>query len=226
MLSAFSAYNAYTGGDTSMIQMIAVVAMYVGLWKVFEKAGTEGWRGIIPIYNYYKIFELTAGNGWLFLICCIPVVGNVFMGYCVAKAFGKSQGFMIGLMILPFIFIPMLGFDDSRYYGPMGVSDSRTTEARSASTVSFDVKKNTPDESTVSFDVEEADDVEEVKPVEVETVEEIKPVDAEPVKSEPVEDVNVFEVEEIKTVDAETIKNEPDEEVKVIELEEINNDAE
>ncbi|MCQ2567528.1 MAG: DUF5684 domain-containing protein [Mogibacterium sp.] len=160
MESAIGAYNMYTGGGNSMLQFLAVVALYAGFYKICEKAGTEGWRGVIPVYNYYKIFQIITGNGLMFLLCFIPFVGNIVMGYFMAKAFGKGQGFMIGLMFLPFIFVPMLGFDDSRYYGPMGFGDPRTDEARGASTVSFQVTKNEPSETTLDFDVEESEPVE------------------------------------------------------------------
>ena len=150
----------YTGGagtGNTMLEFLALVALYVGFYKICEKAGTEGWRGVIPIYNYYKIFEIITGNGLLFLLCFVPFVGSIVMGYYMAKAFGKGTGFMLGLMFIPFIFVLLLGYDDSRYYGPMGVGDPRTDEARVASTVSFQVTKNEPSETTVDFDVAESE---------------------------------------------------------------------
>lgn len=68
----------------------------------------------------------------MFLLCFIPFVGNIVMGYFMAKAFGKGQGFMIGLMFLPFIFVPMLGFDDSRYLVRASGIVSRAAAARLA----------------------------------------------------------------------------------------------
>ena len=32
-----------------------------------------------------------------------------------AKAWGKEEGFTVGLVLLPFIFLPILGFDNSVY---------------------------------------------------------------------------------------------------------------
>jgi hypothetical protein len=34
-----------------LIQLAILVAVLVGAWKVFEKAGKPGWAAIIPIYN-------------------------------------------------------------------------------------------------------------------------------------------------------------------------------
>jgi hypothetical protein len=36
----------------------------------------------------------------------------------LAKAFGKGAGFMVGLILLPVIFMPILAFDSSSYLGP------------------------------------------------------------------------------------------------------------
>ena len=35
--------------------------------------------------------------------------------YYLAKVFGKGSGFTIGIVFIPFIFIPILGFDKSTY---------------------------------------------------------------------------------------------------------------
>lgn len=51
----------------------------------------------------------------------VPLVNFVIMVmtyYKMAKAFDKGIGFMLGLMFLPFIFIPILGFGDAEYVGP------------------------------------------------------------------------------------------------------------
>jgi hypothetical protein len=36
----------------------------------------------------------------------------------LAKSFGKSGGYAVGLIFLSFIFIPMLGFGSAKYVGP------------------------------------------------------------------------------------------------------------
>ena len=36
----------------------------------------------------------------------------------VAKSFGKGAGFGIGLLLLPIIFFPILGFGSAQYQGP------------------------------------------------------------------------------------------------------------
>ena len=148
----------YSSDSSSMFSLICTIAIFVGYWKVFEKADIEGWKGIIPIYNTYKMVELSVGNGWLFLLYCIPIV-NIGMWYyqaqCVAKSFGKSSAFGWGLMLVPVVFYPLLGFGSDSYYGPKGVNDYRDDEARGATTVNFDVVRNdSDDDNTVDFNVE------------------------------------------------------------------------
>lgn len=97
---------------------IVVLAM-VGLWKVFSKAGQPGWAAFVPIYNLFVLTQIAGRPAWwvaLFLV--IAPVAGVIIGIDIAKAFGKSQGFGIGMGLLPFIFYPLLGFSDATYSGP------------------------------------------------------------------------------------------------------------
>lgn len=91
------------------------------MWKVFEKAGKPGWGAIIPIYNIVLLLEIVGKPIWWLLLLLIPcvnfvVVLIVFMD--LAKCFGKSAIFGIGLWLLGFIFFPILGFGDAKYLGP------------------------------------------------------------------------------------------------------------
>lgn len=104
------------------ILMIAVyVVTVIGMWKMFTKAGKPGWGAIIPLYNTYCLFDIAWGNGWLFLLTCIPCVGFIFqiiLCFKLAPAFGKGVGFAFGLLFLSPIFYMILGFGDADYIGP------------------------------------------------------------------------------------------------------------
>lgn len=105
----------------SVIVLAISIVVLVGLWKVFEKAGKPGWGAIVPLYNYYCLFELSFGTGWLFLLLfvpCVNVVMIIIMFIKLATAFDKGVAFGIGMVFLPYIFIPMLGFGDAQYVGP------------------------------------------------------------------------------------------------------------
>lgn len=107
-----------------MIYYVVVLAiailMIVSMWKIFVKAGKPGWGAIVPFYNYYCLFDMAFGNGWLFLLMLVPCVNFVMMIIMyvkLAKAFGQSTGFAIGLIFLSVIFLPILAFGDAQYIG-------------------------------------------------------------------------------------------------------------
>ena len=103
-----------------LIVLLVMVAVIVGGWKMFVKAGKPGWGIIIPIYNFILLLEIAERPIWWILLLLIPVVDIVvcFMVYIeVAKKFGKGVGFGVGLTLLGFIFIPILGFGDAVYQG-------------------------------------------------------------------------------------------------------------
>ena len=122
-----TAYNAAAGvvGLFYVVWMIICLAMVVilivALWKLFEKAGRPGWASLIPYYNYYVLFDISFGNGWLFLLLLVPCVNIVFLimqSFKLATAFGKDMAYGFGLLFLPIIFMPMLAFGDAKYIGP------------------------------------------------------------------------------------------------------------
>ena len=105
----------------SLISLAVTVLIIVAWWKVFVKAGKPGWAAIVPLYNMYCMFQITFGNGWLFLLClvpCVNIVMIIIMYVKLAQAFGKGGGFAVVLIFLPVIFLPMLVFGDADYVGP------------------------------------------------------------------------------------------------------------
>jgi ABC-type sulfate transport system permease subunit len=103
-----------------LVELAILVFIFASLWKVFTKAGQPGWAVFIPIYNAYVLLKIAGKPGWWLILFFIPIV-NIIVGILVAIAvsenFGKGIGFAIGLMFLPFIFYPILGFGDAQYTG-------------------------------------------------------------------------------------------------------------
>jgi Family of unknown function (DUF5684) len=112
----------------SVVVYVAVI-VFAALWKIFVKAGQPGWAAIIPIYNLYILLRVIGRPAWwllLFVIgVIIPFVGwilliviGIIIAIDLARSFAKSSGFAVGLFLLNFIFIPILGFGESQYVGP------------------------------------------------------------------------------------------------------------
>ena len=98
-----------------------IVLMVAAMWKIFSKAGQPGWAAIIPIVNTYFLCKIAGRPGWWVILMFIPIVNFIiWIIVCidVAKNFGKGTGFGIGLLLLPFIFFPILGFGSAQYQGP------------------------------------------------------------------------------------------------------------
>ncbi|WP_207798883.1 DUF5684 domain-containing protein [Taibaiella soli] len=101
------------------------ILMIVSQWKIYQKAGFEGWECIIPFYNLYILTKIIGKPSWWMLLIFIPIANIVFIVWMVnllSKSFGKSEGFTVGLIFLGFVFYPILAFGDATYIGPGGYS--------------------------------------------------------------------------------------------------------
>lgn len=97
-----------------------VVFMIAAMWKVFQKAGFEGWECIVPVYNGIILCRIAGRPDWWVVLLLVPYVNYVFsiiVAIDVAKKFDKGAGFGVGLALLPFVFYPILGFGDATYLG-------------------------------------------------------------------------------------------------------------
>lgn len=104
-----------------LFMLAIMVLILAGFWKLFTKAGKPGWAAIVPFYNSYCLFDIAWGSGWLFLLTFVPCVNFVVMiilYFKIAKAYGQGTGFGFGLLLLPYVFFPILGFGKSEYVGP------------------------------------------------------------------------------------------------------------
>lgn len=96
-----------------LLSMALGVLMIVSLWKIFKKAGKPGWASIVPIYNIYIMCEIAEKEWWYILLLCVPFVNiyaMIVLYNGMAKKFGKSGGFVVGMILLPVVFFPMLAF--------------------------------------------------------------------------------------------------------------------
>ena len=108
------------GAVMGIVWLGVVVLMIASTWVVFTKAGKPGWASIVPIYNLIVLLEIAGKPLWWILLLLIPLV-NIIVAILVfmalAKNFGKSELFGIGLALLGFIFMPVLAFGDAKYRG-------------------------------------------------------------------------------------------------------------
>ena len=98
---------------------VTIPGVVVGWVRVFPKAGRPWWAALVPGYN---IYVLVVGVGRLSLLWCIlllippvQIIAAFLVNVEVAKRFGRSEAFGLGLTLLGFVFYPVLGFGNARY---------------------------------------------------------------------------------------------------------------
>src|SRR5260370_1691652 len=113
--------NNFFGLLMGLVYLALIVLLIVGMWRVFEKAGQPGWAAIVPIYNSYILCKIAGKPGWWVLLILPPIVNFVILLLItlqVSRNFGKTQGFPIGLCLLPLAFYPILRSLDPPYIAP------------------------------------------------------------------------------------------------------------
>ena len=107
-----------------VLYVAIILLMIISMWIVVKKAGRPGVSQIIPIWNLIELVRI-AGKPlwWVIIILLVPVANLVFAimtFHGISKAFGKDAGFTVGLVLLPFIFWPILAFGKATYTKPAG----------------------------------------------------------------------------------------------------------
>ena len=131
------------GGMYLMIAFAWWLLQIIANWRIFTKAGEDGWKSIIPIYGDYISYKIAWQPAYFWLTLVLGIVSSCLQGtletndslmismiivlikiilviisimYSIklARAFGRGTGFAIGLIFLPPIFMLILGFGDDR----------------------------------------------------------------------------------------------------------------
>lgn len=88
-------------------------------YKFFEKAGKEGWKGFIPIYNYYVHLEIVGRPLWWIVLLFVPVI-NFFVALTIhldlMKSYGKYTYLdqVLGVVFAP-IYMNYIAWSDTKY---------------------------------------------------------------------------------------------------------------
>lgn len=129
---------------TLLIICVIALAMaaltIVSMWILFTKAKEQGWKAIIPIYNMVTMCQIIGINPlWIAIVFGAAIIGqiplfvlvfivvniyfSVIYNVSIAKSYGKSDSFAVGLILLPGIFLPILAFGKNEYLGPKPMDD-------------------------------------------------------------------------------------------------------
>jgi hypothetical protein len=114
----YSDDSGWLGGVFWVFWLIWLVLILVAGWKMYVKAGQQGWVSLIPIINILGLLKIVHRPWWWILLMLIPFV-NVVVAIIImldlAKAFGHGVGMALLLILLTPIGYLMLGFGGSQY---------------------------------------------------------------------------------------------------------------
>ncbi len=118
MEAEYATCPAAAGMGILIVELVLIVVMIIGLWKLFSKAGKPGWASIVPIYNTIVMIDMAGKPLWWIILLFIPfvnIVVSILIMIGMAKNFGRGTGTAIGLIFLPMIFMLILGFGSAEY---------------------------------------------------------------------------------------------------------------
>jgi hypothetical protein len=103
-----------------LFSLIVFVVLIASAWRMYEKAGQAGWISIVPILNIMGLLKMIGKPFWWLILYVPPLTPftHFVVTVMVARRFGKSALFGVGLYFLPMIFMPLIGLGDARYLGP------------------------------------------------------------------------------------------------------------
>ena len=105
-------------GVGMVIYFALILFLIVTMWKIFTKAGKPGWASLIPFYNLFVMLDIAGKPAWYFILFFIPfanLVAMILIYVGMAERFGKGGGYVVGMILLPIIFFPMLAFGSAEY---------------------------------------------------------------------------------------------------------------
>lgn len=112
-------------GTYMLFWFIILIFMIICMWKIFKKAGKNGWEAIIPIYNIIVLLQIVELPIWYIVLFVIPFA-NVYVIFKIyielAHKFGKSTSFGVAMVFFGIICFPILAFGNSSYNNNNGIN--------------------------------------------------------------------------------------------------------
>jgi hypothetical protein len=127
--------------EVSVVLFVLSMPMTAGMWELFLKADRPGWPAAVPFVNAWVMVQVTENRPWLFVllllspvtVAAMQVTGAGWLWYLLvvvvppnvaayakllidlAQRFGRGVWSGLGLVVLPFVFFPLLGYGDAQY---------------------------------------------------------------------------------------------------------------
>lgn len=114
------------------IALAIAIVQLIGQWKLYKKAGKNGWEAIVPFYSNWVLVEISGLKWYWFLSFFAPIIFNCLnldvvglllylfglfnVFYNISKKFNKGILFAICLTLFTPICICILGFSSKAVY--------------------------------------------------------------------------------------------------------------
>ena len=103
--------------------LITYVLLSFSLFKLFPKAGEEGWKGLVPGLNFITWCKIVGRPGWWAALLLIPIVNFfIYAGLCVdmVRSFGiyKFWDSFAAVVFAPLYFFKLATKPEDKYIGP------------------------------------------------------------------------------------------------------------
>jgi len=143
-----------------IISIILLILYLIGNYKLFQKAGYNGWESLIPFYNNWLLIKISGLNQWYFLllisssitfipslsllspltIIAVPIA-RFFCYYNISKKLHQDILFTVLLFLFPIIVVPIIGiskkyqFDNNVIVSPHGPIETKSSTNQSTNII-------------------------------------------------------------------------------------------
>lgn len=90
--------------SVNLLNIIGIILIFVGEWKLFKKFGEKSWKSIVPFYNSYILYKYTWSTKafWLYLVS-----SSVFdIAQSAAKHLSQTDPTNVWMTLLVLISLP------------------------------------------------------------------------------------------------------------------------
>lgn len=100
-----------------IISIVSYLVFCFGVSQIFKKAKINQWVAYIPLVNLVKLISIVEFKWYYifgFLISPVNIWLWIYLNIKLGKKFNKSNGFIVGMILLPIIFYIILGFNKDK----------------------------------------------------------------------------------------------------------------